>query len=167
MVCAGGSSKIRMPGGISMSALISSRMPPRPEMYVLAVDQPALDVVVAAERVEVVLLVVVERRLLAQPAEHRVRVGVDVDVVRVVVHRSVMRSVLSVEQRPTIRDGVSGSRVTVTPNGASASATALTTAGGAPIAPPSPTPLYPPGPGLGVSTWPYSMTGTSAAVGSR
>ena len=29
----------------------------------------------------------------------------------------------------------------VTPNGASASATALTTAGGAPMAPPSPTPL--------------------------
>ena len=40
-----------------------------------------------------------------------------------------------------IRDGLSGSRVTVTPNGESASATALTTAGGAPIAPPSPTPL--------------------------
>ena len=40
--------------------------------------------------------------------------------------------------------------------------------GGAPIAPPSPTPLYPPGPGPGaVSTWAYSITGTSAAVGSR
>ena len=37
--------------------------------------------------------------------------------------------------------GPSGSRVTVTPNGASASATAFTTAGGAPMAPPSPTPL--------------------------
>ena len=32
MVCVGGSSKINMPGGISMFALISSRMPPRPEM---------------------------------------------------------------------------------------------------------------------------------------
>ena len=39
----------------------------------------------------------------------------------------------------------------VTPNGESASATAFTTHGGAPIAPPSPTPLKPPGPGLGVS----------------
>ena len=37
--------------------------------------------------------------------------------------------------------GVTGSRVMSTPNGDSASATALTTAGGAPIAPPSPTPL--------------------------
>ena len=43
--------------------------------------------------------------------------------------------------KPTMAAGVSGSRVIVTPNGASASATALTTAGGAPIAPPSPTPL--------------------------
>ncbi len=43
--------------------------------------------------------------------------------------------------QPTMAAGVSGSLVIVTPNGASASATALTTAGGAPIAPPSPTPL--------------------------
>ena len=66
-----------------------------------------------------------------------------------------------------MRDGVSGRRVTVTPNGASASATALTTAGGAPMAPPSPTPLWPPGPPLGVSMCPYSIIGMSAAVGSR
>ncbi len=32
MVCTGGSSKMSTPGGISMFALISSRMPPRPEM---------------------------------------------------------------------------------------------------------------------------------------
>ena len=38
-------------------------------------------------------------------------------------------------------------QVISTPNGANASATALTTAAGAPIAPPSPTPLNPPGPG--------------------
>ena len=64
--------------------------------------------------------------------------------------------------------GESGSLVTITPNGASASATALTTAGGEPIAPPSPTPLYPPGPGPGaVSTCAYSIGGTSVAVGSR
>ena len=39
------------------------------------------------------------------------------------------------------RDGLSGSLVSCTPNGDSASLTALTTAGGAPMAPPSPTPL--------------------------
>ena len=75
-----------IPGGISMFALISSRMPPRPEMKVFGVDQAALDVLEAADGEEVVLLVVVERRLVAQPAEHRVRIGVDLDVVRVVVH---------------------------------------------------------------------------------
>src|SRR6478672_10502551 len=41
----------------------------------------------------------------------------------------------------TIDEGVTGSLVMVTPNGARASATAFTTAGGAPMAPPSPTPL--------------------------
>ena len=39
------------------------------------------------------------------------------------------------------RVGLRGRRVIFTPNGARASATALTTAGGAPMAPPSPTPL--------------------------
>src|SRR5690606_8626099 len=67
----------------------------------------------------------------------------------------------------TIRAGERGSRSICTPNGASASATALSTAGVEPMAPPSPTPLNPPGPELGVSTWPSSITGTSAAVGSR
>ena len=43
------------------------------------------DVVVAAERVEVELLVSVERRLVAQAFPHRLRVDVDVVVVRVVV----------------------------------------------------------------------------------
>ena len=33
MVCVGGSSKMRTPDGISMPALMSSRIPPRPEMY--------------------------------------------------------------------------------------------------------------------------------------
>src|SRR3546814_740272 len=47
--------------------------------------------------------------------------------------------VLSMAER--IRSGVRGSSVTLTPNGESASLTAFTTAGGAPIAPPSPTPL--------------------------
>ena len=55
------------------------------------VDERALDVVEAAQREEVVLLVVVERRFLAQPAPERVRIGVDVDVVRVVVEPAVVR----------------------------------------------------------------------------
>ena len=52
----------------------------------LVVEVAALDVGEPADRVEVVGLVVVERRLLPQPAEDRVRVGVDVHVVGVVVH---------------------------------------------------------------------------------
>ena len=69
-----------------MLALMSSMMPPRPEMKVFGVEIAALDVCEPADRVEVVGLVVVERRLLPQPAEDRVRVGVDVHVVGVVVH---------------------------------------------------------------------------------
>ena len=40
MVWVGGSSKITTPGGISMSALISSRIPPRPEMKVSRSTSP-------------------------------------------------------------------------------------------------------------------------------
>jgi hypothetical protein len=85
-----------------MLALIISRIAPRPEMYVdvgldhledraapgdvrLAIEQAALDVVEAADRVKVVLLVVVERRLLAETPEHRIGIGRDPDVVRVVI----------------------------------------------------------------------------------
>src|SRR5687768_6074350 len=50
-----------------------------------AVDEAPLDVVVAAHRVEVVAIVVVQRRLLPEATERRVRVAVDLDVVRVVV----------------------------------------------------------------------------------
>ena len=53
------------------------------------VDKTAFHVLVAAHGIEVVRLVVVERCLLAQALEHRVRVGVDVDVVRVVVDAGV------------------------------------------------------------------------------
>jgi hypothetical protein len=45
-----------------------------------------VDVVVSTQRVEVVPFVEVERRFIADPAERRVRVGVQVDVVRVVIH---------------------------------------------------------------------------------
>ena len=62
-------------------------------------------------RVEVVLLVVVERRLLAQPAEHRVRVGVDLDVVRVVGHvgRTGHESSSRSEERDDAATGSAGS----------------------------------------------------------
>ena len=40
MVWVGGSSKMTTPGGISMFALMSSRIPPRPEMYVSRSTRP-------------------------------------------------------------------------------------------------------------------------------
>ena len=77
IVCVGGSSKMTTPGGISMSALMISRIRAPPGDERVPVDERPLDVVVAAQRVEVVRLVVVERRLVAEAAERRVRVGVD------------------------------------------------------------------------------------------
>jgi hypothetical protein len=52
----------------------------------LGVEIAPLDVGEPANRIEVVGLVVVERCLLPQAPEDRVRVGADVHVVRVVVH---------------------------------------------------------------------------------
>ncbi len=49
-------------------------------------DQSALHVVEAAQREEVVAFVVVKRLLFAQPPPDRVRVGIDVEVVRIVVN---------------------------------------------------------------------------------
>ena len=83
----GGSSKMNTPGGISISALMISMTDPLAGAIRLPVDQAALHVVVATERVELVLLVVVERRFVAQPLPDRVRVGVDLEVVGVVVGR--------------------------------------------------------------------------------
>ena len=62
---------------------LEDRPPPRDVGR--GVEQAALHVLEAAEGVEVVRLVVIEGRLFAQPAEHRVRVGVDADVVGVEV----------------------------------------------------------------------------------
>ena len=81
----GGSSKMIEPGGIYTPLLISSRTVPRAELYVFQSTEAALDVVEAAQRVEVVALVVVERLLVAEPLPDRVRVRVDLEVVRVVV----------------------------------------------------------------------------------
>ena len=55
------------------------------------VDEGLLDVVVAAQRVEVELLVAVERRLVAHPLPERVRILVDLVVERVVVDVAVVR----------------------------------------------------------------------------
>jgi hypothetical protein len=51
----------------------------------LPIDRAALDVLEAAQGEEVVAVVVIERPLIAQSLPDRVRVGVDVEVVRVVV----------------------------------------------------------------------------------
>jgi hypothetical protein len=51
----------------------------------LVVDDRVVDVLEPADRVEVVLLVVVEGLLFAQPTKHRVRIGVQFDVVWVEV----------------------------------------------------------------------------------
>ena len=53
----------------------------------LPFDTAALDVGVAADGVELVFVVVEERRFVAQPLPHGVRVGVDLEVVRVVIRR--------------------------------------------------------------------------------
>jgi hypothetical protein len=49
------------------------------------VDKCVVDVGEPAERVEVVLGVVVQRLLIAKPTEHRIGIGVEFDVVRVEV----------------------------------------------------------------------------------
>jgi len=49
------------------------------------VDERGVDVVVTAEREESVAVVEIQWCLLADPPEHRIRIGVEVDVVRVVV----------------------------------------------------------------------------------
>ena len=49
------------------------------------VVQFARDVVVAAQRIEVVLFVVIQRRFFTHPFPHRVRVVVDIGIIRVVI----------------------------------------------------------------------------------
>src|SRR5262249_15321296 len=69
--------------------------------------------------------------------------------------------------RLTSVSGRMGSVVISTPSGFTASATALAMAAGAPMVPPSPMPLCPPGvSGDGVSRWPRVNDGRSPAVGS-
>ena len=82
----GGSSKISdARRNLHVRTLINSRMAPRAGAEGLVVHQRLVDVGEPADRVEVVLLVVVQRLLFAQPPEHRVRIGVEVDVVGVEV----------------------------------------------------------------------------------
>ncbi len=75
-----------MPGGIVEVGAdeVEDRAATRDEGLVVGEDP--LDVVGPAHGEEVVALVVVERRFLAEPSVDGIRVGVDVDVVRVVVH---------------------------------------------------------------------------------
>src|SRR5205823_7075319 len=64
--------------------------------------------------------------------------------------------------------GVSGISVTTVPNGLSASLTALATAAAAPAVPASPAPLAPNSvSAVGDTTWPTSISGISAAIGTR
>ncbi len=81
----GGSSMMSRPGGMSRLALISSRMMPRAELNVPWSTRPLSTSAEPAQGVEIVLRVVVQRRFFAEPAEHRIGVGVEDDVVRVVV----------------------------------------------------------------------------------
>ena len=57
----------------------------------LPVDRGSFDILEPAERIEVVLLVVVERGLVPEPLEHRVRIRVDLPVVGVVIHVGLRR----------------------------------------------------------------------------
>jgi len=75
-----------MPAGIAILALIRSRMMPRAELNVAFVYQAPVDVCVSAQRIEVMLGVVVQRRFVAHSSERRIGVGVERHVVRVVVH---------------------------------------------------------------------------------
>jgi hypothetical protein len=59
---------------------------PRPGPKGLPVRQLPGDVLVAAQRVEVVLIVVVQRSFVTQPFPGGVRIVIDVEVERVVVH---------------------------------------------------------------------------------
>jgi hypothetical protein len=69
---------------MAMFALIEDRALGRTEG--LKIDQRVIDIGEATQRIEVVLLVVVQRNFLAQPPKHRIRVGVQLHVVRIEVH---------------------------------------------------------------------------------
>ena len=67
----GGSSKSRIPGGISTPALNDLEHRPATGAVRLPVEQRRLHVVPPAQRVEVELLVPVQRRLVAEPGPRR------------------------------------------------------------------------------------------------
>jgi hypothetical protein len=67
-----------------------------------------------------------------------------------------------------MRSGVNGCANTLAPSGRSASLMAFMMAAGAPAVPASPAPFAPSRDYLvGVSTWPTSMSGISADIGTR
>ena len=75
---------MKNPGGTGMSFLIASSTLPRPEMNVLLPVKARSQSSNRLKRVEVVPLVVVERRFLPEPPEHRIGVGEDLLVVGIV-----------------------------------------------------------------------------------
>ena len=99
VVCTGGSSNMTTPLGSSMPAFMMSRMSLRLLEKTCQFDQSSLDVLVSRQSPEVVSIVVVDRRFLAEPLIGRVRVGIDVDDVRIevdagIAHES-LRPILS------------------------------------------------------------------------
>ena len=87
----GGSSNRMMPGRDLEVGPDQLEDRPAAGLERLPVEEPALDVVEPAEGEEVVLLVVVEGRFVAEPTPDRVRVGVDLEVVGVVVDGALAR----------------------------------------------------------------------------
>ena len=86
MPCSGGSSNRITPGGQLDAGLDDVEDVAAGVREGLPVDERLLDVGVSRQRPEVVALVVVDRRFVSETRVRRVRIGVDVDVVRVVVH---------------------------------------------------------------------------------
>ena len=82
----GGSSKMNMPGGISHPGLDDLEHRSLGGAVGLPFEQAALDVVEAAEGIELVLLVEVQRRFLAQALPRQIGISVDLEVVGVVVN---------------------------------------------------------------------------------
>ena len=85
LVCCGSSSLMNSPGGDSMPGLDHVDRSALRRDEVVLVGQHSLDVVESAHGEEVVLLVVVERRFVAQPPVDLVRIRLDVEIERVEV----------------------------------------------------------------------------------
>ena len=92
MSWAGGSSISSVPGGISMFALITSRIGPREEENVFQSVSPSLHVLRPGQRIEVVPVVVVQRRLGPHPRISGVRIPRELPIERIPIDRTVAHS---------------------------------------------------------------------------